>query len=103
MEQIERIKKMEARLERAEGAIAGLNRAMELYEDSMEDIAALADYLTSDEWMEDFEADEAGALPEDLKRGALAEDGIFDMLEENRQTQVRLAELLAEILRRGRR
>lgn len=38
-------------------------------------------YYTSTEWKEDFEADEAGLLPKDLKRGVLSEDGISDILD----------------------
>ena len=29
--------------------------------------------------MEDYEADEAGELPEDLKRGILSEDGLYNL------------------------
>ena len=31
-------------------------------------------------WRKDFEADEKGEIPEDLKRGILSEDGLFDLL-----------------------
>ena len=41
----------------------------------------LEQYYTSGEWLEDLEADDAGALPADLKRGVLSEDGVFDLLE----------------------
>ena len=41
----------------------------------------LEQYYTSGEWLADLEADEAGALPADLKRGVLSEDGVFDLLE----------------------
>ena len=38
----------------------------------------------------DFELDEEGKLPADLKRGVLSEDGIYNLLERN-------SELLGEI------
>lgn len=38
-------------------------------------------YYTSPEWQEDYAADEAGLLPEDLKRGVLSQDGIDDLLD----------------------
>ena len=50
-----------------------------------EDLRALSDYYESPLWREDFEADEAGLLPADLKRGVLSEDGIYNMLEAFRQ------------------
>ena len=45
----------------------------------------------------DFEADEAGLLPPELRRGVLSEDGISHLLEENdevRDTLLDLAESL---------
>ena len=38
-------------------------------------------YYTSGEWQEDYEADERGELPPDLKRGVLSQDALFDLLE----------------------
>ena len=31
-------------------------------------------------WKEDFEADEKGLIPKDIKRGVLSEDGLYDLL-----------------------
>ena len=42
--------------------------------------AALGAYYASDVWKEDFAADEAGLLPQDLPRGVLSEDGIYNAL-----------------------
>ena len=38
-------------------------------------------YYTSGEWREDYEADERGEFPPDLKRGVLSQDALFDLLE----------------------
>ena len=38
-------------------------------------------YYSSGEWQSDYEADEAGFFPADLKRGVLSQDGVFDLLE----------------------
>ena len=48
-------------------------------------IKRLSDYYESPEWKEDFEADESGKLPSDLKRGVLSEDGIYNLLEQNKE------------------
>ena len=45
----------------------------------------LEEYYLSYEWKKDFEADEEGLLPKDLKRGVLSEDGIYDLLEEYKE------------------
>ena len=44
-------------------------------------LAKLSAYLESPEWKTDFRLDEEGKLPKDLKRGVLAEDKIYDLLE----------------------
>ena len=46
-----------------------------------ETVQALSDYYGSDAWKRDFAADEAGLLPQDLKRGVLSEDGLSDFLD----------------------
>ena len=54
------------------------------------DIRELSAYYGSDLWMEDYEADEAGALPEELKRGVLSEDGLYNLLAAYEEVQARL-------------
>ena len=34
------------------------------------------------QWLQDYQADERGELPEGLKRGVLSQDGIWDLLTE---------------------
>ena len=87
MNQIERIKKMSEMLKSAEaacdeldGAIERLTEALALYDKEQEHFETLAEYYEGDEWMRDFEADEAGLIPTSIDRGALSEDGIYDLL-----------------------
>ena len=47
--------------------------------------AVLEAYYTSGEWLEDYEADERGEFPPDLKRGILAQDALYDLLEEGKE------------------
>ena len=46
-----------------------------------EKVADLTTYYTSGEWLEDYEADERGELPPNLKRGVLSQDSLYDLLE----------------------
>ena len=46
-----------------------------------EKLRLLDAYYTSGEWREDYEADERGEFPPDLKRGVLSQDALFDLLE----------------------
>ena len=96
MEQIERIKQMEACLEQASTAVKELSAALELYENAQKAIRMLDEYLGSRQWKQDCKADEAGKLPKDLKRGVLSEDGIWNVLEECRQADIRMQEMAAE-------
>ena len=52
-----------------------------VYESVLPDLRELEAYYTSPEWQEDYAADEAGLLPEGLKRGVLSQDGISDLMD----------------------
>lgn len=92
-EQLRRIEGMEEKLTRSLSAVRALGMAMEAYEKVLEDIRILEEYLSSPEWRADFEADEAGLLPPELRRGVLSEDGIYHLLEENDEVRNTLLEL----------
>ena len=44
--------------------------------------AELRDYYSGGQWLRDYEAEERGELPADLKRGVLSQDGLWNLLEE---------------------
>ena len=90
MKQIERIKQMEERFERASKAIKKLSSALDNYAKVQEDLAVLSKYYGSKTWKKDFIDDEVGRLPADLKRGILSEDGIWHLLEANKELKEKL-------------
>ena len=45
-----------------------------------EKLVELDAYYTSGLWRDDYEADERGELPPDLKRGVLSQDALYDLL-----------------------
>lgn len=47
-----------------------------------EQLAALAAYYEGGQWLRDYELDEQGLLPQTLKRGVLAQDAVYDFLNE---------------------
>ena len=47
-------------------------------------------YYTSRQWKDDLAMDEAGKFPDKLKRGVLSEDGIWNMLERNKELLERI-------------
>ena len=99
-DRIARIRGMEAALNEALTAVRGLDEALERYAAAQDAVRKLSAYYGSDDWKADFAADEAGELPRDLPRGVLSEDGIWDVLEENRELLARMLELSAGIVRR---
>ena len=92
MEQTERIKEMEQRMNRASMAVMGLSAALDQFEAAKNDIDTLNTYYGSSEWKKDFDADQQNLLPKDLKRGVLSEDGLWNLLEDYRELKKRLKE-----------
>jgi uncharacterized protein YhaN len=90
MEQIERIKMMEQRLERAASAVMELSAALDKYEAVQDDLKTLNEYYGSKQWKQDFADDEAGRLPADLKRGVLSEDALWNLLSDVSELNTRL-------------
>lgn len=80
MTQIERITHMEGLLDRGLETIGRLEQALNDLAALQPVIAELEAYYGSTDWRADYEADEDGLLPPDLKRGVLSEDGIYNLL-----------------------
>ena len=99
MEQIERIQHFEMLLDRVAPVLGNLEEALDAFDGIQTDVQELSAYYEDDDWREDFEADEAGRLPKDLKRGVLSEDGIYDVLSEHYALTVRLLDTVSAILK----
>ena len=89
-QQIARIRRMERHLNAAVAAAKRLEAALDKWKSVQEAIAALDEYYGSDLWKQDLADDEAGLLPDDLKRGVLSEDGIWNLLEDARAITARI-------------
>ena len=83
MTQTERIKYYECILDRTSAAAARLEAAIEEFEAVQPLVGELSDYYGSKKWRRDFEDDEAGKFPKNLKRGVLSEDAVYNALTEN--------------------
>ena len=79
---IDRISLMENRFDKVSRVLGELDKAINEYEDFKDELEVLKDYMDSGEWKQDYEADEAGQLPSDLKRGVLSEDGLYNLLQD---------------------
>ncbi len=75
---IHRIQKMERYFDILQEAV-GTNPSG-LQEDAalQEMLNALTQYYEGGQWLQDYELDEKGLLPQNLRRGVLAEDTLYD-------------------------
>ena len=81
----ERIKEMEEILDRVSEVLSRVEKDLDEFEKIQSDIQKLESYYTGLDWKKDFRLDEEGKLPKDLKRGVLSEDGIYNLLEKNKE------------------
>lgn len=93
---IERISLMEDRYDEVTRVLAALEEAVDEYKDFKSELDALKDYMDSGQWKEDFEADEAGLVPADLKRGVLSEDSLYNLLHDADQIISHVKDVFAE-------
>ncbi len=91
-ERIERIKKMEEKLDDVTPKIRAIEESLNNMKQVFEDMKILSDYYSND-WKKDFEADEEGKIPKDLKRGVLSQDTLFDLLGKINEFEQDITEL----------
>ena len=96
MTQVERIKAMEKCLEESKAAIEEMSAALAAYEAAQKSYRKLCDYYGSGKWLKDYEDDEKGKLPKNLKRGVLSEDAVYDVITENHDITSRLLKIISE-------
>ncbi len=87
---------MERCLVSASAAVKRLEAALDRYESVRQAIATLDEYYGSDLWRQDLADDEAGLLPENLKRGVLSQDAIWNLLTDVRTLTTRLRTLTTQ-------
>ena len=95
MTQTERIALMESYLDESNAAMKNFSDSLERYLNVQSKIHELSEYYSNGQWRQDFEDDEAGKIPGNIKRGVLSEDALYDFLTENDN----LIEHAEEILR----
>lgn len=73
-----------------EEALSGLQKMLPEYRQ-------LFHYYFDGKWMEDFDLDQSGGLPDDLARGVLSEDAVYDLFFSLQQLCEQLKALSEEI------
>ena len=81
LQMISRIEEMEERFDKVRSILEDLEEAIENYNEYRPEIQALQEYLESDQWEKDCEADERGEVPSGLPHTILDEESRDDLLE----------------------
>ncbi len=95
-ETVERVKKMESKLDEVTPKIRAFEESLNNMKQVFEDMKILSDYYSND-WKKDFEADEEGKIPKDVKRGVLGEDTLYNLFEDYYQIAEDMKELSEKI------
>lgn len=81
-EMIARIRQMEQYFDEIRKATEKDSKAVYQDEALQKKWQALLLYYEGGQWLKDFECDERGELPRELKRGVLSEDGVYNLISE---------------------
>jgi len=98
--QIEKIIQMEEKYTSASQAVQALSCALENYIHAQADLTDLARYYHSPEWLADYDADNRGEFPQDLNRGVLSEDALYNLLSKNDEVIRTMIQLASEHCRK---
>ncbi len=82
---IMRVREMERLFDEVTDALTENGGNNSVTPDIISKIRTLSRYMDSGLWLSDYEADERGELPSDLKRGVLSQDGLYNLLSETKR------------------
>lgn len=76
----DRVRIMEAYMDEVAEALKNCPEELRSNDDLCKKVEILTGYMDSGQWLADYEADERGELPRELKRGVLSEDGLYNLI-----------------------
>lgn len=99
MQTYEHITKMENILNTHTAQLQALNTLLDFVQQHRAEYNELIEYYYSDQRNQDLQDDDNHLIPQDLARGVLSEDAIFDLMGDYRDTALRLLETATDILK----
>lgn len=93
MDQLDRIRQMEQILNEVTLAVQNLMDSVDRFDAAVPKLRVLAAYYESEQWRMDYDDDAAGKLPEELRRGVLAQDTVYDLLTDVNRLRQKLLSL----------
>ena len=94
---IERIQQMEVRLNRLDELVERVSLAVEELSGALPELSQLLAYYQS-LWQQDYAADARREVPQDMPRGVLSEDAVWNLLTEVRELSERMKEVSEEMV-----
>ena len=89
---IDRVRQMEQYMDEVAGILKNNPDELNFNKEVQRKVEILTNYMDSGQWLADYEADERGELPCNLKRGVLSEDGLYNLISEveefHRETEI---------------
>ena len=98
-EELARIRRLEALYEEWAEVLPRLQAAQREWRTAHARLQELRHYYFNGEWRRDYEADEAGRLPEDMPRGILCEDTLYNAFIAERELALEWVQLGAQALK----
>ena len=87
-ETIERIRQMELYFDTLQKALNENPYAFQKDTSLKEMLKVLIQYYEGGQWLSDYEMDEKGVLPQNLKRGVLSQDALYVFIERTETNQL---------------
>ena len=99
MKNYDHIVKMEKIRVQQEKMLQEIQALLEQLEECRGDYAALIEYYYSQQRAEDLADDEAGRIPQTIKRGVLSEDEIYELMGDYRDTAIHMMEVALRMIK----
>ena len=78
----DRVIQMERYMDEVAGILKNNPEELKISDELRRKVEILTNYMDSGQWRADYEADERGELPQNLKRGVLSEDALYNLISE---------------------
>ena len=99
MKNYEHITEMENIMVQQENTLKELETVLEKLDTQQDSYEKLIAYYYSEQRSQDLEDEEKHLIPEDLKRGVLSEDEIYNLLIDMREAALHMAETALKVLK----
>lgn len=90
---LQNITKMENILNSTDGLISEMEKLLQKWDHNQQDFNELMNYYNSEERGKDLEYDRLHIIPQDLPRGVLSEDAVFDTYGNRKDLLIKMIKL----------